>query len=125
MFRILLVDDDRSFATNLQQLLEKKGYITDVEFGTLQAIERLKALPYNFLITDIRIPGEEGGLEIIRECRNIAPKVKIIAISGGGYIPASDYLRISQLFGADSILQKPFFIEDLISVIEKLSNGKD
>ncbi|MGC8864290.1 MAG: response regulator [Bacteroidales bacterium] len=125
MPRILLVDDDRNFATNLQQLLEKKGYSTDVEFSTHQAIERFKSLPYDFLITDIRIPGEEGGLEIIRECKNLTPKVKIITISGGGYIPASDYLRISQLFGADSILQKPFFIEDLIAEIEKLSNGKD
>jgi CheY-like chemotaxis protein len=124
MSRILLVDDDRSFAVNLQQLLERKGYDTDVEFSTFQAIERLKSLPYDFLITDIRIPGEEGGLEIIRECRNMAPEVKIIAISGGGYIPASDYLRVSQLFGADSILQKPFFVEDLLNELEKLGNGK-
>lgn len=124
MPKILLVDDDRSFALNLQQLLQRKGYDTHVEFNTMQAIERLRTVPFDFLITDIRFPGEEGGLEIIRECRNLAPSVKIIAISGGGYIPASDYLRVSQLFGADSILQKPFFVEDLLKELAKLQNGK-
>ena len=120
MISILLVDDDKIFALNLQQLLEMKGFEVDVEINTQSAIDRLENSDYDFLITDLRFPGEGGGLEIINACRKKRPGTKIIAISGGGYIPASDYLRISKLFGADAILQKPFFIEDLLAEINRL-----
>ncbi len=121
MPRILFADDEKSFAENVKNLLDRKGYSTDIALDGNEALSLLAKLPYDILVTDIRMPGSSG-LELITECRKLKPAIQIIAISGGGYVPAGDYLRISKLFGADSVLQKPFFIEQLISEIERLLN---
>ena len=105
MLRLLFADDDKSFADSIKILLQKKGYYVDTAFDGKEALNLLQKMPYDILITDIRMPGSSG-LELITECRKLSQAIRIIAISGGGYVPAEDYLRISRLFGADSILQK-------------------
>ena len=74
---------------------------------------------FDLVITDIRMPGDNG-LQLISDIRKRNSTVKIIAMSGGGYVPADDYLRISRLFGADAILQKPFSVDSLLNEINKL-----
>ena len=45
------------------------------------------------------------------------PSVKIIAMSGGGRVPAQDYLVVAREFGAVRMLAKPFAIPALAAAI--------
>ena len=69
------------------------------------------------VITDLLMP-ERDGLEFITELRKKYPKVKIIAMSGGGHIARDSYLRIAKTFGAHFLLEKPFNQSDVLGAVE-------
>jgi DNA-binding response OmpR family regulator len=62
---------------------------------------------------------EKDGIEIIWDIKEKFPDVKIIAISGGGRIAATDHLKIAKKLGANAILTKPFSTDELLLEIRK------
>jgi DNA-binding NarL/FixJ family response regulator len=72
--------------------------------------------PSDLMITDLIMPDQEG-VETITKLRREYPRLKIIAISGafGGR-----YLRVAELLGADTVLQKPFTPQVLLDTVRKL-----
>jgi DNA-binding NtrC family response regulator len=63
---------------------------------------------------------KKGGMETILDLKLESPKVKIIAMSGGGRIGPEPYLEIAEGFGAVRIFSKPFRIEELLFTIQRL-----
>ncbi len=58
--RILVVDDEQSMTQFLSIVLRKEGYqVTAVSNGR-EALERVKAEPFDVVITDIKMPGMDG-----------------------------------------------------------------
>ncbi|MFW6061432.1 MAG: response regulator, partial [Planctomycetota bacterium] len=64
------------------------------------------------------MPGLEG-LEMIRRLRHRAPDVPIVAISGGGRMPACGYLQMASKLGAVQTLAKPFARNEFIEVLTR------
>ena len=101
--------------------------LTLAEFGhtVIEAgngIDGLAVLPASgveLVITDIVMPGKEG-IEVIMEIRRLYPQLKVIAISGGGRVGPTDYLRIASYLGAARVLAKPFSNEDLLTAVNEL-----
>ncbi len=119
MKSILLVDDEKVFVDGLKLLLEKHGFLVTTASNGEEGLNAFFSKSFDLVITDIRMPGNNG-LQLISDVRKKNDRVKILAMSGGGYIPADDYLRISKLFGADRILSKPFLFDQLIEEINAL-----
>ena len=65
------------------------------------------------------MPGMEG-IETIIEMRRRSPKVKIIAMSGGGLGKGVDYLQIAEKFGAQRTIAKPFTIRKLGQLVTEV-----
>jgi DNA-binding response OmpR family regulator len=63
---------------------------------------------------------EKEGLETIRELRKSHPKLKIIAMSGGGRTDARDNLKMAKLFGATTVFSKPFSFDELGKAVSAL-----
>jgi CheY-like chemotaxis protein len=71
-----------------------------------------------------------NGVQAIESIRRAFPMVRIVAISGGGNfgvagyqptaIATNAYLRSAEEAGAHVVLTKPFELDDLIEVVEKL-----
>ena len=59
-------------------------------------------------------------MKSILELKKSKNKVKIIAISGGGYIEAEEYLEIARAFGVDYTFAKPFENKDLLESVREL-----
>ncbi len=75
---------------------------------------------YDLAITDVVMP-ETDGVEIVRAIRAGRPNCPIIAISGGSpRMPADFGLRLTEAFGADAVLYKPFSIKELTETIDRL-----
>ena len=70
----------------------------------------------DLVLTDILMPDKEG-LETIQELLALHPKLKIVAMSGGGKFGPDSYLVLAQKLGAKATLQKPFMREELINTI--------
>jgi len=83
----------------------------------IQAPKVMAAQHIDIVITDLLMP-ERDGLEFITEIRKLYPKVKIIAMSGGGHIARDSYLRIAKTFGAHFLLEKPFSQSDVVGAVE-------
>jgi CheY-like chemotaxis protein len=119
MKSILVVDDDDSFRTGLSKVLSQEGYETTACVDGAAALEAFRKRAVDLVITDIIMPEKEG-LETILELRRIAPKLKIIAVSGGGRNGPEDYLPIAEHFGAARTLAKPFDKEQILQAVREV-----
>jgi len=118
--KILVIDDDKQVNKLVYSMLSNEKNEVLQAFDGVQGLEILKESPdIDLIITDIIMPEKEG-IEIIRDVKKNHPKLKIIAISGGGRIGAHSYLNLAKSLGADQILEKPFSKKELISLIDSI-----
>lgn len=112
--RILLVDDEERFRTNLEKLLKAQGLtVTALDSGAA-ALEELQRRPFEVVILDIRMPGMDG-LATLREVKKIDPEVEVIILTGHASLDAA--MEISRLGGYDYLL-KPCPLEELLLKID-------
>jgi CheY-like chemotaxis protein len=58
--RVLVVDDEAAVVKVLSAILEQEGIVCAQAGGAAEALERLKEVPYDLVITDLRMPGMMG-----------------------------------------------------------------
>ena len=119
MKRILIVEDDTIMRETLRDILHFEGFHVSSAEGGNDAIGFISKEVFDLIITDVLMP-ERDGFQVIDEAKRRCPDVKIIAISGGGYVPAQDYLRIATDSGASATLSKPFDVDTLLSTVKNL-----
>lgn len=84
MLRVLIADDEERICQLIQVLgqWERLGLqVAGVASNGPDALELVRSLHPDILITDIRMPGCDG-LAVIREARRCAPWLEVIIISG-------------------------------------------
>lgn len=119
MALILVIEDDEAMRrVILRTLGAKKHRMIEAPNG-VDAMKLVEEHKPDAVITDILMPRKEG-IETIREIRERAPGVKIIAISGGGMSHNLMFLDVARAFGADAALAKPFRPAELIAVVERV-----
>lgn len=119
MANILLVDDDEAFRGMLSIALKRLGHNAVEVPNGLNAWAKFEQCSADLVIMDLIMPEKEG-LETIRQFRRNGSKVKILAVSGGGRVDASNLLAVAKQFGADEILPKPFSLDELSTVMNRL-----
>ena len=123
MARILVIDDEDMVRLVLRQTLEKAGHeIVEATTG-VEGIARQKEQPADLVITDIIMPDKEG-VETIIELRQADPDLKIIAMSGGGRIGATDFLEVAKQYGATRTFSKPFDRKAMLEAVESCLKGE-
>ena len=122
MEHILIIDDSISVLKLLRALLEEAGYEVSEALNGKAGISLCHKEKVDVVITDIIMPDKEG-LETIRELRQEFLDLKIIAISGGGFIEPDKYLRLAVKFGAQCTLSKPFTRNELLDALRKVVDG--
>jgi len=120
MVRILVVDDDFQMREMLGVILERKGYDVKTASDGKAALQLQSIKPFDIVITDMIMPEKEG-LETISELRRDYPRVKIIAISGGGRYRPEGYLELASQIGADRVLVKPFGSWEILGAVRELA----
>jgi CheY-like chemotaxis protein len=112
--RILLVDDEERFRTNLEKMLGAQGLAVRAQGSGAAALEELKRHPYDVIVLDVRMPGMDG-LATLAEIKKINPGVEVIIFSGHASMDAA--MEIIKLGGYD-YLMKPCPLEELLLKIE-------
>ena len=113
--RVLVADDEASVRDLLSKTLALAEYDVDVAADGRTAVERLRILPYDLLITDLRMPGVDG-LSVIREARRLKADIPVIIITG--YSSEASAIEAVNL-GVAGYLTKPFRIPRVLSVAAK------
>jgi len=129
MASILIIDDEPEVARALLRVLSRAGFTASAVSTGADGLAAFEREPSDVVITDIIMP-KVHGLEIIKAIRAKSATVRIIAISGGGnfgplgYEPGAittqAYLAAASKAGADSVLTKPFDMEQLLGVLRGL-----
>jgi CheY-like chemotaxis protein len=112
---ILLVDDDPSARRTLAQLLQQFGFhIVEAEDGP-EALNTLKAVPIDLVLSDYNMPGMNGG-ELLRQLRVTRPDLAHVPfIIFSGYIDR--WTGGPQEPAPDVVLPKPLTVERLLGAI--------
>ncbi len=121
MEKVLIVDDEENARTALAKLLASDGYQTTTVANGYEALECLRREPVDLVITDINMPGMNG-LVFLRELNRSYSQVKVIMITAYGGVES--YLEAMNL-GAFEYLNKPFRLEELRVVINRIFKRQD
>jgi len=113
---VLVVDDEPEVRSVLTEILAAAGYDVIVACDGEEALEAVRTHFPGLMITDLVMPRKEG-LETIREARQLAPGMKIIAISGAF---GNRFLSVATHLGAHAALAKPFSADVLLSTIRSV-----
>src|SRR5882757_6344710 len=121
MATILVIDDDAGMRRTLIRMLSGEHKMLEAKDGSV-GLAQFAAHSPDLVITDIVMPIKEG-IETILELRRLSPKVRILAISGGGEIRKADYLDMAGKLGADATLSKPVMAAELREAVKRLLSG--
>jgi len=113
--RILLIEDNRDYASGLKRLLETRGHGVDLAHDGPDGIRAAEQRRPDVVLLDIGLPGIDG-YEVARRLRETGgvSDMRLIAITGFGR--ATD-LRRSRQVGIDRHLVKPVALPDLEAAI--------
>lgn len=120
MFKILIVDDEkkhRSGLTKLLYTLYPDDMLLEAESGE-QALEVMKLLECDIVITDIRMQGMDG-LELLQRIRDAYADTAVIILSGYGEF---GYARDAIKYNVSEYLLKPIDIGEVKKCLDKIRN---
>ncbi len=120
--RVLIMDDEEMIRGIEQALLEELGYMVESAENGSEAVElylkrKEQGQPFDAVILDLIIPGEDGGKETIKKLLEIDPNVKAIVCSGYSNDPVISNYRD---YGFKGALCKPFQLEEFSKIINKV-----
>jgi len=118
---VLVIDDEKSFTEEMQEMLQHKGYTAFVANTAKQGLNVLKTQDIDLLILDIRLPGANG-LDILQDVKVIYPKLEVIIVSAHGDMES--VIRALRL-GALDYLRKPFRHVDFQIALERTQKFLD
>ncbi len=117
MAKVLIVDDDEDLRATLALMVRSAGHEAIAPMVGSGLVPVIAAGNYDIVVTDVLMP-ELDGIEIIKLVRNAKRSCPVIAISGGSpRMPASVGLKLTEAFGANVVLYKPFERAELIAAI--------
>jgi CheY-like chemotaxis protein len=119
-FTVLVVDDNDIAQRLCKRVLEKEGYGVLMAGDGLEAVDlAFKQLP-SMILMDVAMPGIDG-LEAMRRIKAELPSMPVVIASA--HSMESDRERYLAA-GADDVLSKPFRLADLVSIVEKVAQGR-
>lgn len=120
---ILIADDQEDLTWSISRSLRKENQHYDiicVNSGD-EALKFLKRIPFDLLITDIRMPGQDGFM-LLGYVKKHFPKMKVIVMSAWY---GSEIKELVAKTREMNYIEKPFEIGDLKKTINKALLGSD
>ncbi len=109
--RVLLVEDDRRIAADVERALAAAGYVVDRESKGEEAWFRGDTEDYAAVILDLGLPGMDG-LAVLKRWRASGRTTPVLILTARG----SWSERVDGIdAGADDYLPKPFQMEELLA----------
>jgi DNA-binding NtrC family response regulator len=114
--RILVVEDEGKLRRVISLHLESAGFEVDHASDAEQALPRAAAA--DVILTDLKLPGMDG-LAFIKEVHSRTPHAAFIVMTAHGSVETAVQAMKE---GASDFLQKPFSLDHLTTLINKVLN---
>jgi len=115
--KVLIAEDNPDSQLLLRTILESEGFIVTAASDGEKAIDILREIKPDILVTDLLLPSVSGG-DLIRHVRSTVElaQIPIVVISAYGDHYESDALAV----GANVVLKKPLDSDLLVDTIKRL-----
>lgn len=121
--RILIAEDNHVNQLLTVALIDKLGHKTDVAANGREAVEAVRALPYDMVLMDVMMP-EMDGFEATAEIRMLPPpknRIPIIALTANA-MRGDDKVCLSR--GMDDYLAKPIDFTKMAAAINRWGRAR-
>jgi len=112
---ILVVDDEPNYLIVLAELLRDEGFEVYTAPGTDEAVDIVKDVELDLVITDMQMPGKDGSI-LMQEVKDFNSDLPVIVITAYAEV---DKAVTAMQAGAFSYLAKPFSNDELIATINR------
>lgn len=110
---ILIVDDEILIRIMLSDMLHDAGYgVIEATTGDEAFSILAMGQDYDLMITDVRMPGQIDGFELMSRSKGMHPSRPVVVSSG--------HLLPHEAQSADAFLPKPYVESVLLSIVERL-----
>lgn len=118
MKTVLLIDDSKPQLLNAKFTLQHGGYLVETVSDPMTALERIKEVQPDLIITDINMPGKDG-ITLVRDIRQLPEfsTTPLLIISTDSQQHLFEEARTA---GANGWVMKPVRQEDLLATVKKL-----
>ena len=111
---ILFVEDETALREAVAEQLTDRGFLVEQAATGEQALERIAAFAFDFVITDMRLGSGLDGAQVLDEARALYPDIIGIIVTGFGTV--KDAVEAIKR-GATDFIQKPFQFDELLHVV--------
>ncbi|MBE5825094.1 MAG: response regulator [Butyrivibrio sp.] len=124
--RVLVIDDDPIACEHSKLILEEAGISSEFCYSGKEAYELIKVArargeAYNLVLTDLKMP-EEDGVEVARKIREMSnDESTIIIITAYSW---DDIIEKALSVGVDSFMAKPLFASSVIEEFRRIVRDK-
>ena len=116
--KILVVDDEEKIGEMFVKWLSLKGHSVNFVMEGKKALHLIKQETFGLVFLDILMPGIPTE-EILEGIKKISPETKVIIITGKMITPG--LMEELKRKGASGFLQKPFKMNDVMKIINKMN----
>lgn len=115
--RVLVVDDESAIRYSFTKTLQRIGYVVETAASGDEAIEVIsKQEAFDVVLTDIRMPGNTSGVDLLAFIREKTPDTSVIMVTGYASLgTAVESLRL----GAHDYLVKPSSSRDIRDSVQR------
>jgi DNA-binding NtrC family response regulator len=114
--KILIVDDNPNMSVLLSDILEIFEYEGSQAEDGEEALEKLSGDEYAMVFTDLRMPKMDG-IDLLKAIKNKHPELPVVVITGYSLGETQNMLLTQR---ADGFLNKPFKVNEIKELLEKL-----
>ncbi len=117
---VLIVDDDPDIREVVELILHEDGFTTTTCASSKAALVILQSTSIHLLITDLRLPGGDGGTLIRHIAAAQQPRPGVILLTAMRAANVSGETVLLQNIGG-RVLSKPFDVEVLLATARELT----
>jgi len=114
--KLLIVEDDVLIRAAAAQYLRGAGFAVLEAVSVEQAPELLRAGPVQAVFADVKLPGAQSGLDLMRIVQADFPKAKVLLTSG---VVKADEVTLEGI----TLLRKPYFLFEVERHLRALLAG--
>jgi two-component system, NtrC family, response regulator AtoC len=118
--RLLMIDDDAALCRSLQLQLRTKGHEVAVAGTAAEGMDELEKGAPDLVLLDINLPDADG-LSVMERIAEVRSDTPVVMVTARQDMSATITAMRS---GAFDYIRKPFDIDDVLLVIEKLERRK-
>lgn len=113
--KVLLIDDEPIVGNRLKPALTKLGCGVDVFEDPQEALDKIRNVAYDVVVTDI-VMNKVNGIQVLEEVKKTSDKTRVVIITG---FATAALAREAMEKGAFDMIAKPFKPADLRKIVSR------